>query len=408
MHRKVLINVSALKWIDLVVRPTELNLDISLQMGQSFNWKLVKNSSIEKIYVGTILNSALALRSCNDTVYFALLTNSLATAFEINESRNLLASYFQLNYSLKEEYEYWGSRCNRLKSISQYIIGARVCNLDPFECLLSFICSANNNIKRITMILDKFRKQYGYYSCSVTTNDSTVDSIDLYSFPTLNSLLRRSTESTFNDSIKPEVYDFTVEQLQSSIGLGYRAKYIYSTVHTLATFTHEMKCNEKSTNTNRSITLVEEYAYSSKWLHSLKGLIHPTIPTHTLIQSELMKLQGVGRKVADCIALFSLQQSHVVPVDVHVYNVAVRDYLPPSSLRKQAIPTLTDALYKEIADLFRDKFGDKAGYAHSLLFAAELPVFHSVLPMEIVQNMKEFKDNKKLQVKELKTLKRKL
>ncbi len=37
-----------------------------------------------------------------------------------------------------------------------------------------------------------------------------------------------------------------------------------------------------------------------------------------------MALPGVGRKVADCVALFSLDQSDTVPVDTHVWQVASR------------------------------------------------------------------------------------
>lgn len=32
---------------------------------------------------------------------------------------------------------------------------------DPVECLFSFICSSNNNIARITLMLDKLRTTYG-------------------------------------------------------------------------------------------------------------------------------------------------------------------------------------------------------------------------------------------------------
>jgi hypothetical protein len=32
-------------------------------------------------------------------------------------------------------------------------------------------------------------------------------------------------------------------------------------------------------------------------------------------------------------------------------------------------------VYERVGQLFRDRFGDKAGWAHSLLFAAELPTY---------------------------------
>ena len=45
--------------------------------------------------------------------------------------------------------------------------GIRLINQDPWECLISFIFSSNNNIKRITKGLDLLRSQHGVYSCSV-------------------------------------------------------------------------------------------------------------------------------------------------------------------------------------------------------------------------------------------------
>mgnify|MGYP003767271041 CR=1 FL=1 len=37
-------------------------------------------------------------------------------------------------------------------------------------------------------------------------------------------------------------------------------------------------------------------------------------------------LLGVGLKVADCVACFSLDHHEAVPVDTHVRQIAIRDY----------------------------------------------------------------------------------
>ena len=58
-----------------------------------------------------------------------------------------------------------------------------------------------------------------------------------------------------------------------------------------------------------------------------------------------------------------------IAVDVHVQNIAKRDYDP--SVMGQT-KSLTPTVYKKVGDLFRDRF-EHAGWAHSLLFAAELP-----------------------------------
>lgn len=55
----------------------------------------------------------------------------------------------------------------------------------------------------------------------------------------------------------------------------------------------------------------------AEWLSSLRGL-----ELHEVIDA-LCTLPGVGPKVAACIALFSLDQHHAIPVDTHVWKVCL-------------------------------------------------------------------------------------
>ena len=45
-------------------------------------------------------------------------------------------------------------------------------------------------------------------------------------------------------------------------------------------------------------------------------------------RERLQGLHGVGRKVADCAALFAMDKPEVVPVDTHVWHIACRDIDP--------------------------------------------------------------------------------
>ena len=74
-------------------------------------------------------------------------------------------------------------------------------------------------------------------------------------------------------------------------------------------------------------------------------------------------------KIADCIALFSLDAHKSVPVDTHVFQLANRLYLKPK------IKTLTKGNYDQVAKSFVDVFGDKAGKAHQIMFAGDLVQF---------------------------------
>ena len=76
-----------------------------------------------------------------------------------------------------------------------------------------------------------------------------------------------------------------------------------------------------------------------------------------------MQFPGVGPKVADCILLMSLDQASSIPVDRHVFQFAEKWY------------RLRTKKYEEIADYFRELWGEYAGWAHSVLFTADLRSF---------------------------------
>lgn len=61
--------------------------------------------------------------------------------------------------------------------------------------------------------------------------------------------------------------------------------------------------------------MIEEKG-GDKWFESLRGK-----PLEK-VRAELVTLMGVGNKVADCIALFSLDCADSVPVDTHVFQIA--------------------------------------------------------------------------------------
>ena len=58
------------------------------------------------------------------------------------------------------------------------------------------------------------------------------------------------------------------------------------------------------------------------------------------IQDVLLQLPGVGRKVADCISLFSLDQCSIIPIDTHVWSIVSRDYDTTLKEHKSLTPTV--------------------------------------------------------------------
>ena len=87
--------------------------------------------------------------------------------------------------------------------------------------------------------------------------------------------------------------------------------------------------------------------------------------------SELIQLKGVGRKVADCAALFSMDCPSVIPVDTHVFQIAKKF----GFIKGKETKALNDKTYQIITDAFIEKYGDKAGWAHQILFAGDLTSF---------------------------------
>ena len=78
-------------------------------------------------------------------------------------------------------------------------------------------------------------------------------------------------------------------------------------------------------------------------------------------------------------------------MDTHVWDIACRDYCSELSTAR----SITPAVYTAVGDAFRDKFGARCGWAHSVLFAAELPGFKEKLPQAIQEEMETFSAAKK-------------
>ena len=93
------------------------------------------------------------------------------------------------------------------------------------------------------------------------------------------------------------------------------------------------------------------------WLDSLRG------KPLTEIQAELTPFPGIGRKIADCIALFSLDADAAVPMDTHIWRITKTHYAPELSEL-----SLTPANYERAAAAFQRKFGPYSGWAQQTLF----------------------------------------
>ncbi|XP_073036283.1 N-glycosylase/DNA lyase OGG1-like [Primulina eburnea] len=300
-------------WTPLNINKSELYLPLTFPTGQTFRWK--QTGSLQ--YTGVIGPHLISLKQLedNDVGYFFHFTE------DENVARRDLFDFLNMGISLSELWEGFKGCDERFVQLAGFLEGARVLRQDPLECLIQFICSSNNNIQRITKMVDFVSRKGKFLGC--------VEGFDFFEFPKLDSLVLVS-ETELREA-----------------GFGYRAKYIVGTV----------------------AALQSKPGGGVEWLDSLRKLdLQGAI-------DGLSSLSGVGPKVAACIALFSLDQHHAIPVDTHVWQIATR-YLVP----ELAGTHLTPKICRRVSDAFVSKYGKYAGWAQTLLFIAELPSQKAMLP----------------------------
>ena len=159
--------------------------------------------------------------------------------------------------------------------------------------VISFIISANNNIKRIQSLVEKL------------SNSCGKDMGSFNAFPT-----------------PKEIVSLSLNDLKQ-MGMGFRAKYIYDTARLLENVDME---SLRSYDTQKLL----EY---------------------------LLTLQGVGPKVADCIALFGYHKMDCFPVDTWVEKI-YNSYFSTEKVTNRVL------IRKNLVSMF----GNLSGYAQQYLF----------------------------------------
>lgn len=325
----------------------ELNLKVLLTCGQSFRWTNSEKDS--DVWIGVLDNKLWLLRQT--TTGFIEYQTLCEKQIKKENEQQFLKDYFQMHINVTKLYNNWSKNDVVFKNLQTPFHGIRILRQDPVENLFSFICSQNNNIVRITQLVEKLCTNYGSLVVEF-------EGKKYFTFPDVDALS------------KPEV-----EQELRQLGFGYRAKFIQRTAETIT----------KKPN---------------GWLMDLRT--KPYEEAH----ASLCSLYGVGPKVADCVCLMSLDKHNAIPVDTHMWQIASREYLP--HLKK--MKTITDKAYNEIGDFFRDQFGGYAGWAQSVLFSSDLKKFEELkqeVSQEPTTEKKTTKANKrKKEVKSRKTKKK--
>ena len=176
--------------------------------------------------------------------------------------------------------------------------GMRILNQALWETVASFILSQNNNVPRIRGIIRRLSERFGEH----LTLAGYVD----YSFPNADALATATEDELL------------------ACGTGYRANYLRNTAQAVV-------------NGELSLTLVKQMSYLEA-------------------KQALMRRDGIGEKVADCICLFSLGHLEALPIDVWIKRIFETLYF-----RRRAT-------HREIRQFAHNYFGDGVGYAQQYLF----------------------------------------
>ena len=87
-----------------------------------------------------------------------------------NKFSKILYDYFQLGIDLEILYQDWSSKDAHFAKVASHFKGIRMLRQDPVENLLSFVCSSNNHISRISSMVEKLCTHYGNHIATVSNN----------------------------------------------------------------------------------------------------------------------------------------------------------------------------------------------------------------------------------------------
>lgn len=213
----------------------------------------------------------------------------------------IIIEYLDLNRDYEFINSFLASRDKYMNSIVEKCKGFKILKQDPLEMYISYIISQNNNVKRISKIIDGISKKYG--------KKIIFQNQEYYLFPE-----------------PKDIVNVTEEDLKE-FNLGYRAKYIVNAL---------TKLKEDNQFLNKINNLDSEEALK-----------------------ELMKINGIGLKVASCILLFGFGKLDVFPIDTWVKQNFQNNY---KNIK---------ANYKDIKAFAEEKYKNFCGVAIQYMFHSE-------------------------------------
>ncbi len=218
---------------------------------------------------------------------------------KVEEFENIWIPYFDLEKDYDTIKQNLSAKDEILRNAVSYGAGIHILQQDVWECLISFIISQNKQIPHIKQVIQNISERFGEKIC-------TLEDCDFYSFPNVEQLWVATEEE--------------IRQCKA----GFRAPYILDACQ---------KVLSGEVNLTQLSSMSTEKA-----------------------KNELLKIKGVGPKIADCVLLFAVGKHEVFPTDVWVKRVMEYFYFKE------------DTQIGKIHQFAADYFGSRAGFAQQYLF----------------------------------------
>ncbi|KJP88633.1 hypothetical protein AK88_01713 [Plasmodium fragile] len=177
-----------LKWKKINVSKNELQLKYCFLIGQEFCFSEVCRDT----YIGLVNKKIYLFKETDEGIFYqfvydrsgastATLSGTCTNGKEKKERQSNnpdsahtndqhdqdVSDFFNLQFPLNKHIEMWKRKDKRMKEITNKIRGLRILKANSVESFFSFLCSTNNNIPRITLMIDCLRRRYGSFLATV-------------------------------------------------------------------------------------------------------------------------------------------------------------------------------------------------------------------------------------------------
>jgi N-glycosylase/DNA lyase len=210
-----------------------------------------------------------------------------------------VAHYLALDHPLGEIYATFPHE-PAMDAALEFCRGLRIVRQPAWECLATFITSAMKQVAHIRQMSGLLRQRYG--------RRVTLAGHELFTYPT------------------PQRIAELDEAALRDCKLGFRANNLLAAARSVASGEVDL---------SKIATLSDDDA-----------------------RAELMRLRGVGEKVANCVLLFAYGRLAVIPIDVWIARV----------LRELYFPRRRKVTLRQLRDFSATHFGAFGGYAQQYLF----------------------------------------